>query len=1645
MSKIWIKPQQVDITQDPGLSPPVVPKEDLGLGFVDANSTFTTSTPSTPLTNTVNNIYITRGPRGRDGQVQFNEDGSYTGDPGLLYEPNSDTLTTGTLDVNQLNANRANLGSINYLTILGGNNRDVLKTNGSGVITWASAFPSDVGNSGKFLMTNGISQQWAHPSYTNLVDVPSNIATQSYVGNAIANLVDSSPAALNTLNELATALGNNANYATDITNILANKANVTYVDNKLANITWANLTGRPTIPDAQINSDWTETNVASKAFIQNKPTLGNISNINISGSSSQVFYGNGIFASLPAEVNLGNLTFNGNNLSSTSNVVIITTSGTDGLTQLENKHINGDTYVWLDEGNVKIEADGNVWTFANSGNLMLPAGGDILDSTGNSVLGVSGANTGNITFSGNEIGSTGNFINITSTTGYVQLENLDSTNGSTYIYLQEGNVFVENNEGTWTFHNTGSLLFPETSNVEFAIVINDTLGEMSISTDSGNIAIWPENSKWLFGADGNLTLPANTFSVNYANGTQVSLGGGGNTDWANIGNINNASGPTEIAIGAYAGLTTQGTQAVAIGINAGVTTQGNNSVAIGPGAGANTQGTEAVAIGTGAGETTQGNSAVAIGQNAGLTNQGSYSVAIGYQAGQTDQIGDPSPSVAIGYQAGTNAQRGTAVAIGYQAGQTNQGYDTVAIGSGAGQTNQTQNAVAIGESAAGNTQGDAAVAVGNYAGNDSQGAGAVAVGVSAGENTQGTQSVAIGSNAGTTSQGENAVAIGSDAGQTNQAANTIILNATGVAVNGVASQTDSFYVAPIRSATATANVLYYDTTTKEVTYGAVAITDISVGAPNSASGGGGLSYANSTGVFTYTPPVIPDVSGFALTSDIPDVSGFVTGTPWTSEGYLTTITNIFDQALNTTNNVTFSSVITSNVQATNGSPARASPVAVGGAGAPLTIGAGDGGIAATGVNAGAGGNLTITAGDAGSDIGNPSWGEIGGTLVIRGGNSSRPYHGSDVQIHSGNAVTSPGAISLYTGTNQWTFGKTGDLTLPNGAVIRDTAGDAVAFGQDAGLTNQGLYAVAIGETAGNTSQGLYGVAVGQEAGSNIQGYGAVAVGSSAGYDTQGTQAVAIGIYAGYITQGANSVAVGQNAGHASQGINAVAIGYLAGNSSQGVYTVAIGNSAGQTSQGSESIAIGSTAGQTTQGAFSVAVGLNAGRTSQGGLAVALGYNAGLTSQGQEAVAIGYGAGQTSQGNNSIILNATGSALNQTTANTFTVKPVRQANTANAMYYDASTGEITYDTAGGGGNTGNVTFNDQAVVGTGDQVGSSGLYLAPGTESVGNLQYIRVRGGDVATHIHLDTGNNAYFDQYFGDDGKYVKLANTGNVVIGTDDANGNSAQWTFGTNGNLTLPSNLVIGTGAGSGSRIFQYDDGLEIVGEGANSVVLMGWTANISAPDSVATIAMNYPSGGEGNILIAVGNNATTVHSWLFGNDGNLTLPANTFAVNYANGTQVTLGDSYGNSDVATFLTSYGSNTIATTGNVSVGNLSTAGNITGNTNGFAIGYLNIPQVAAANATLALTDAGKHYYSTSAGNFTLTIPTNATVAFATGTAISIVVQSAGNVLVNAASGVTLYMAGNSTAANRVASTYAMATLMKVASDTWMINGTGVS
>jgi hypothetical protein len=90
-------------------------------------------------------------------------------------------------------------------------------------------------------------------------------------------------------------------------------------------------------------------------------------------------------------------------------------------------------------------------------------------------------------------------------------------------------------------------------------------------------------------------------------------------------------------------------------------------------------------------------------------------------------------------------------------------------------------------------------------------------------------------------------------------------------------------------------------------------------------------------------------------------------------------------------------------------------------------------------------------------------------------------------------------------------------------------------------------------------------------------------------------------------------------------------------------------------------------------------------TSQGNSAIAIGAFAGNSSQGTYAIAIGANAGDISQANNSIILNASGGLLNQTTANTFTVKPVRNGGSSGLpagfyqMAYNPTTGEIVYYT------------------------------------------------------------------------------------------------------------------------------------------------------------------------------------------------------------------------------------------------------------------------------------------------------------------------------------------------------------------------------
>ena len=90
--------------------------------------------------------------------------------------------------------------------------------------SWGSNSPYaefvDVWTTGNFTQTNVNNWNTAY-SWGN--HATQSYATQTYVNTAIANLVDSAPGTLDTLNELAAALGDDPNFATTVTNNIATK------------------------------------------------------------------------------------------------------------------------------------------------------------------------------------------------------------------------------------------------------------------------------------------------------------------------------------------------------------------------------------------------------------------------------------------------------------------------------------------------------------------------------------------------------------------------------------------------------------------------------------------------------------------------------------------------------------------------------------------------------------------------------------------------------------------------------------------------------------------------------------------------------------------------------------------------------------------------------------------------------------------------------------------------------------------------------------------------------------------------------------------------------------------------------------------------------------------------------------------------------------------------------------------------------------------------------------------------------------------------------------------------------------------------------------------------------------------------------
>lgn len=103
--------------------------------------------------------------------------------------------------------------------------------------------------------------------YTDLINTPTipsteGLATETYVQSKIAEVVNSAPGTLDTLNELAQALGNDPNFATTMATELGKKANTANLATVATSGDYNDLINKPTIPSVE--------GLASEAYVNEK-------------------------------------------------------------------------------------------------------------------------------------------------------------------------------------------------------------------------------------------------------------------------------------------------------------------------------------------------------------------------------------------------------------------------------------------------------------------------------------------------------------------------------------------------------------------------------------------------------------------------------------------------------------------------------------------------------------------------------------------------------------------------------------------------------------------------------------------------------------------------------------------------------------------------------------------------------------------------------------------------------------------------------------------------------------------------------------------------------------------------------------------------------------------------------------------------------------------------------------------------------------------------------------------------------------------------------------------------------------------------------------------------------------------------------
>jgi len=336
-------------------------------------------------------------------------------------------------------------------------------------------------------LVNGIYAPLNSPSFTGTPLTPTasagtnstQIASTAFVRTEISNLVASAPTALDTLNELASALGNDANFSTTVTNNLAGKAS----------LTGATFTGSISGPSGNFTS--LKVNSVDVSANGHTHTSSNITDFNSSVSGLLTV----------KNVTAGNYV----NLSSTNGNYTIAVTG---LQPSGNYSLIGHTHVISDITSLQTTLDGKQALLTNpvtgTGTNNYHTKWTSSSSIGNSLIYDNGTNIGIGTSSPNAALEVSGIIRITDGAGRLQLYRGGGTvydysigKESNHLAISTASDSTTNRYTQFGYHASNGTWNPKT-------VINNYNGAVGIGTTSPS-ADFHVNGSGLFASGLNIS------------------------------------------------------------------------------------------------------------------------------------------------------------------------------------------------------------------------------------------------------------------------------------------------------------------------------------------------------------------------------------------------------------------------------------------------------------------------------------------------------------------------------------------------------------------------------------------------------------------------------------------------------------------------------------------------------------------------------------------------------------------------------------------------------------------------------------------------------------------------------------------------------------------------------------------------------------------------------------------------------------------------------------------------------------------------------------------------------------------------------------------------------------------------------------